>query len=380
MLTIYRRHRKNCKHRGKGRAYRRCKCPIWIDGFVDGREIRQSLQVRNWQKANEKAQEWEAQGKIETEKPEPITVNAACGSFERDAAARGLREPTLYKYRLLFRQLQDFARDNGLLYLADFDVDWLRRFRESWRQSNVSALKTLERLRAFFFFCQESGWINENPARKLKNPRITQAPTLPFTREEMVKILAACDEYCKEYPKAGRAHAARLRALVLLLRYSGLRIRDAVTLERGKLAGDKLMLYTAKTGTPVFCPLPPAVVQALEAAPVCGAFFFWRGQSNPKSAVGDWQRTLRRLFDLAKVAGGHAHRFRDTFAVELLLAGVPLDRVSILLGHQSTRITEKHYAPWVRSRQEQLEADVRQTWEGARKGTQQVHGERVLVN
>src|SRR2546423_9999710 len=32
-------------------------------------------------------------------------------------------------------------------------------------------------------------------------------------------------------------------------------------------------------------------------------------------------------------------------------------------GHQSVRITEKHYTPWVRARQEQLEADVRRTWE-----------------
>jgi len=36
--------------------------------------------------------------------------------------------------------------------------------------------------------------------------------------------------------------------------------------------------------------------------------------------------------------------------------------VSILLGHQSVRVTEKHYNPWVRSRQEQLEADVRNAW------------------
>ncbi len=60
--------------------------------------------------------------------------------------------------------------------------------------------------------------------------------------------------------------------------------------------------------------------------------------------------------------GGHAHHFRDTFAVELLLAGVPIERVSVLLGHRSVRITEQHYAPWVRSRQEQLEADLELVW------------------
>jgi integrase len=54
--------------------------------------------------------------------------------------------------------------------------------------------------------------------------------------------------------------------------------------------------------------------------------------------------------------------FRDTFAVELLLSGVPIDQVSILLGHSSVKITEKHYSPWVKARQEQLEASVRQSW------------------
>jgi len=125
--------------------------------------------------------------------------------------------------------------------------------------------------------------------------------------------------------------------------------------------GDKLFLFTAKTGTPVYCPLPPVVMNALNAIPD-SAYYFWTGTSKPKSAVGDWQRSLKRLFTLAGVPDAHAHRFRDTFSVELLLAGVPIERVSVLLGHQSVRITEKHYAPWVRARQEQLEADVRRTW------------------
>jgi integrase len=35
----------------------------------------------------------------------------------------------------------------------------------------------------------------------------------------------------------------------------------------------------------------------------------------------------------------------------------------VLLGHSSIKVTEKHYSPWVRARQEQIEADVRRTWE-----------------
>ena len=39
-----------------------------------------------------------------------------------------------------------------------------------------------------------------------------------------------------------------------------------------------------------------------------------------------------------------------------------MDRVSVLLGHSSIKVTGKHHSPWVRARQEQLEADVRRTW------------------
>jgi integrase/recombinase XerD len=58
----------------------------------------------------------------------------------------------------------------------------------------------------------------------------------------------------------GLASGKRIRAFVNLLGYSGLRIRDAVTLSREKLSGNKLMLYTQKTGQPVFIPLPESVV------------------------------------------------------------------------------------------------------------------------
>ncbi len=99
-----------------------------------------------------------------------------------------------------------------------------------------------------------------------------------------------------------------------------------------------------------------------------------------------WQQSLQTLFAIAEIRGGHAHRFRDTFAVELLLTGIPLDRVSVLLGHQSIRVTERHYAPWTASRQEQLERDLRASWVGdpvmlsQAKGTTEVHGGREQIN
>jgi hypothetical protein len=116
MLTIYRRHRKNCKQKAEGREYRRCLCPIWVDGSLNGVEMRKSLRLRDWQRAQDLVRQWEADGKL-IEKPTPLTLKEGCDKFIADAEARNLREPTLYKYRLLFRQLQDFASANRLPFI-----------------------------------------------------------------------------------------------------------------------------------------------------------------------------------------------------------------------------------------------------------------------
>jgi hypothetical protein len=122
--------------------------------------------------------------------------------------------------------------------------------------------------------------------------------------------------------------------------------------------------FTQKTGVAVNTVLPDFVVSALAATPrVTDKLFFWSGIGKLESIVRSWQTRLRRLFQLANTPGGHAHRFRDTFAVELLLAGVPIERVSVFLGRQSVRIAEKHYGPWVRLRQEKLEADLARAWD-----------------
>jgi integrase len=79
--------------------------------------------------------------------------------------------------------------------------------------------------------------------------------------------------------------------------------------------------------------LPSFVVEAIEACPrISDRYWFWTGVGSKETLAGNWRRTFRRLCRIADVHGGHPHRFRDTLAVELLLDGMPMERVSILLG------------------------------------------------
>ena len=88
-------------------------------------------------------------------------------------------------------------------------------------------------------------------------------PTDYFPREEFEKIVDSTYLYQEKGYVEVRNHATRLRTMTLLMRWSGLRISDAVTLERYRLDGNNLLLYQAKTKLPVFVPLPPDVAEAL---------------------------------------------------------------------------------------------------------------------
>jgi site-specific recombinase XerD len=281
--------------------------------------------------------------------------------FLADAKARQLSHETIRKYQnLLGRRFGPWCSQQGYRLLDQLTVDRMRDFRAGWNDGPTYATKNLERMRAFFRFCVQSDWLPKNPAQSIKAPKTKVAPTLPFTSEEMTRILAACEQYPGD--------AVRMKAFVLTMRHSGLRIGDTLALDAGRLKDGKLFLYTQKTGTPVLVPLPPIALKALKELNVESGRFFTSGRAKPGTARSNWSRYLETVFELAGVEGGHSHRFRDTFAVSLLESGVSLENLSILLGHSSVKVTERHYKPWVQSLQDKLEADVARSWDSEPEG------------
>jgi integrase len=377
MPSVYSRHSDNCPKKNDIN-WKLCRCPKWINGTLEGGFIRKTAKTRSWETAEELKRKWEeAAG---PKKVEVVTIEEAVDAYLADAKARELRDSTLYKLRIIFqKQLLAWAKDKGLRFLREIDLRALRDYRATWSDGALAKKKKQERLTGFFWFCVRAGWLTTNPTHGLGKIAVDQTPTDYFTPDEFQKIMDATYLYRENRWEQGDRNGTRLCALTLLMRWSGLRVRDAITLERSRLVGDSLLLYQAKTRTPVYVPLPAEVADTVRNVPPGlrpnPRYFFWSGHGKPKSAVADWQRGYRRLFELAGLKKPDAtlkrcfpHMFRDTFAVEMLLAGVPLEQVSILLGHKSVKITERHYAPWVKARQEQLEESVRKAWGGNATG------------
>jgi integrase len=189
---------------------------------------------------------------------------------------------------------------------------------------------------------------------------------MPLTDKQYAKLLEVVPT---EFPPP---KGTRVHALIRMMRYSGLAIRDAVTLERRELRKGKAGVYRVvtdrtKTGTHVSVPIPLDVAEeVLEAMKLNGSpkYIFWHtGTGKPQTAVTNWQHDLRQVFRAAGQPDGHPHQLRDTFAVGLLEKGVPLEEVSKALGHKSTKTTEKSYGPCVQARQDRLDALVMGTWD-----------------
>ncbi len=63
------------------------------------------------------------------ETAQPKAIKEACEEFLQEAKDNNRRESTLYKYKILFKQFQEFSERNGYRFLSEVTTSSLRKFR-----------------------------------------------------------------------------------------------------------------------------------------------------------------------------------------------------------------------------------------------------------
>jgi site-specific recombinase XerD len=164
--------------------------------------------------------------------------------------------------------LQKFCDGRALVDLMEIAVDTLDAFRASRGLSLIAGAHELKLLRQFFKFCLVRHWVRENPDSQIKMPRNIQPNEVePYTPAEVEGMIAACGRF-------GRNDYERLRAraMILTMRYTGLRIGDVAMLAKDRISRDgarwRIFLHTEKTGKPVFLPVAGDLRLALNAVPI----------------------------------------------------------------------------------------------------------------
>jgi len=371
-ITVFVKHSTDCKDRFEGGAWRRCRCRKYLRWFHDGKQHRQAVKTRSWDAAEDARRELERKFEVGAA-PKAVasmarkTIEGAIELFLSAKRTDGLNPNCVDKLERELGRFKDFMATRSKLFPTEIDLETLIEYRATWENlypSSATRSQVQARLRRFLRFCNDAGWLDRVP--RLSAIAVDRPPTLPLSDKQYEALLAAIP---KEFPTADKA--AKVRALVQLMRHSGLAIRDAVTIRGGEIQHDakrKITRVTTsrqKTGTHVSVPLPPTVATEILAVTKDNEHPFWSGQGLEQSAVTNWQHDLRAVF---RSAFGIKTKFtphclRDTAACGWLTAGIPLEEVAKLLGHSSSKTTEKHYAPWVKERQNRLDALVIATWQ-----------------
>jgi integrase len=381
-LTPYRRHAPGCAY-GKEPELRselkKCECPLWVHGRIRGELYRKSLGTRSLQKAMQKIAEKLNAKEPETE-PESapktkITIADAIQEYLRYCEHnKRVKASTLTSYQGTFGAFQEFCQRRLYVRLDQLTLRVLEHFQAERRVTPKTIAKEFRHLKGFCARAVKLGHIPTNYAQEVKLPKTDDVSTLPFREAEARAILEACGRLGVETaPCGGYASysAERLdedrryaKALVLVLLTTGLRISDAVNLQRSKVSLDRkghtrLHIRTEKTGVRVTLRLPNATVQALRNLPEASHdLYFWKGGSDEHLDIAckRARRVLARLGKLAGVLDVRPHRFRDTWAKTALLNGTSMHTVQLVLGHKSIRTTERHYVPYVEEYQENIDA------------------------
>ena len=377
MLNLWRRHISTCTHRSKGRTHTKCSCPIWVDGEIEGRRIRHSLDTSDWQRAIRKAARLENpdfDSRLTCAHPGcPVKVDdLRCDRHRRDikaavaafhASTADIAESTKHKYKRVLRLLEAFLIAQGAAAVHEVTLEMLNAFRATRTVSPLTWSKELEIVRHFFRRCVDNDWLLVSPAAKVQSPKnLKPADREPYEPNEIAKIIAACDAMGR-----GPYERMRARAMILLLRYTALRVSDVATLERNRVRNGEILVRTTKNGKAVRLPLHPDLQAALDFLPMPRAggtdcpYFFWSGNGTKSAMVRDVIRTVSAAYKASGVAGACSHRFRHTLATEILELGGSFEEAADILG-DSPAVIRKHYAKWSRLRQERISGLLASIW------------------
>lgn len=275
------------------------------------------------------------------------------GWMSQRVALDKLRDSTRARYLQTCAAFGDFLTERGISDLSainrakieDFKAWRLARGRERKHfRGGKGIVLDVAILHRVFVYAMDCELVVRNPVRMEGRPGDQpERGAQPFTADQLAKL---------------RQAAADDLLAFLVLRWTGMRGSDVVGLRWEEIDWDtaEINRLTLKRRKRVILPVHKELLFALEIERD-------RRKPNPEDRVLLNPATCRpltrprlysRMISLGRRAGvldAHPHRFRDTYAVDLLARGASPYDVAKLLG-DTVETVEKHYAPFVRELRE----------------------------
>ncbi|HLG07438.1 MAG TPA: tyrosine recombinase [Gaiellaceae bacterium] len=258
------------------------------------------------------------------------------------AARRSPR--TVDAYRRDLAALATFREGN----VGDAGLEDLERWLAAMRAKGLAPSTVARRVsavRTYFRHLVLIGTRNENPAASLQLPRRPRKLPRALSPAETERLIDAA---------AGTTpRSLRDRALVELLYGAGLRVSEAVGLDKSGVAlEERIVRVVGKGGKERLVPLGRPAAEAVRRYLALGRphldrryrpELFLNARGGPLTRAGAFL-ILRKLADKAGLepARVHPHLLRHSFATHLLEGGADLRSVQEMLGHADLGTTERY--------------------------------------
>jgi integrase/recombinase XerC len=227
------------------------------------------------------------------------------------------------------------------LAVADFR-SWLsERLSNHGNNSNARAISTL---RSFFRFLNENNLIENRQIFRIKTPKVSKPLPRAIEFADIKKIIEKLENFHKN-----RWEIDRDQAILFLVYGCGLRISEALSLNKIALQNQSNLVITGKGKKQRMVPLIPIIKNKIdnylakcpfEIKPQQPIFLTKFNKAYSRRSFAGLILTLRRALNLSEDITPHA--FRHSFATALLQENVDLRTIQELLGHESLSTTQRY--------------------------------------
>ncbi|MBE0533817.1 MAG: tyrosine recombinase XerC [Rhodospirillales bacterium] len=233
-------------------------------------------------------------------------------------------------------------RDLETFSAADFR-GWLAR-RAADGLSRASTARAMSTVRGFFRFMDRRGGLHNPALAVVRTPRLPKSVPKALDVADALETVEAVAGFSDE------PWIARRDVAVLTLLYGcGLRIGEALSLNRGQAPAGDTLIVTGKGNKQRLVPVLPVVKEAIDAylaacpyglEPEDPLFVGARGKRLTARVVQLRMQGVRLMLGLPETATPHA--LRHSFATHLLAGGGDLRTIQELLGHASLSTTQRY--------------------------------------
>lgn len=255
----------------------------------------------------------------------------------------GLSKNSLYYYDMV---LSNFLKVIGM-HLSDVTTQDLRNYLTYYQSLNNASNASVDNVRrvlnGFFNTINNEGFIPTNPMSRIKHIKQEKKLKKPFTNFEIEKMRGALQNQKENWKYISEYEILRNKAIFELLLSSGIRVRELVNLNKNDIDLNTRTFTVMGKGSKereCYCSVKAEYylrqLLNMEKSSQSEALFMGRGGN--RMLVSGVETMIRNLGKHVGVKA-HPHKFRRTFATNLINKGVPVEHVKEMLGHTNLDTT-----------------------------------------